>query len=59
MEPHPSHMSIDEACAAATDICGKSTYLTHLTHRLEHEVLSKKLNPKGVQLAYDGLRLKL
>lgn len=59
MEPHPSHMSIEEACAAAAEIQGRTTYLTHLTHRLEHEALSQQLNPRGVQLAYDGLRLQL
>jgi phosphoribosyl 1,2-cyclic phosphate phosphodiesterase len=57
-EPHPSHMNIEEACAAAAEIGGKSTYLTHLTHRIEHSEWSKKL-PSGVQLAYDGLRLQV
>jgi phosphoribosyl 1,2-cyclic phosphate phosphodiesterase len=57
-EPHPSHMNIDEACAAAAEIGGKSTYLTHLTHRIEHTEWTQKL-PQGVQLAYDGLRLQI
>ncbi len=58
VEPHPTHMSIAEACAAAAEIGGKTSYLTHLTHRIEHEEWSRKL-PAGVQLACDGLRLKL
>ena len=58
-ELHPTHMNIDEACAAAAEIKGKVTYLTHLTHRIEHEEWSAKLAAQGVQLAYDGLRLKL
>ena len=57
-EAHPTHMNIDEACAAAAEIGGVSTYLTHLTHRIDHAEWSAKL-PAGVQLAYDGLRLKL
>lgn len=57
-EPHPSHMNIEEACAAAAEIGGKSTYLTHLTHRIEHAEWSQKL-PPGVQLAHDGLRLQI
>jgi phosphoribosyl 1,2-cyclic phosphate phosphodiesterase len=57
-EPHPTHMNIDEACAAAVEIGGKSTYLTHLTHRIEHTEWSQKL-PPGVRLAYDGLRLQI
>ena len=58
-ELHPTHMNIDEACAAAAEIGGKATYLTHLTHRLEHVEWTAKLATKGVQLAYDGLRLRL
>ncbi len=58
-EPHPTHMNIDEACAAAAEIGGKQTYLTHLTHRIGHAEWSAKLAVQGVQLAYDGLRLRL
>jgi len=58
VEPHPTHMNIEEACAAATEIGAKASYLTHLTHRIEHEEWNRKLAP-DVQLAYDGLRLKL
>ncbi len=57
-EPHPSHMNIDEACTAAAEIGAPLSYLTHLTHRIDHADLTAKL-PAGVQLAYDGLRLKL
>jgi phosphoribosyl 1,2-cyclic phosphate phosphodiesterase len=59
VEPHPTHMNIEEACAAAAEIGGKASYLTHLTHRIEHEEWSQKLSAQGVQLAHDGLRLKL
>lgn len=58
VEPHPTHMSIAEACVAAAEIGAPTSYLTHLTHRIEHVEWSKKL-PAGVLLAYDGLRLKL
>jgi phosphoribosyl 1,2-cyclic phosphate phosphodiesterase len=57
-ERHPSHMNIDEACAAAAEIGAPVSYLTHLTHSVEHTEWSEKL-PPGVQLAYDGLRLRL
>ena len=57
-DPHPTHMSISEACAAAAEIGCAANYLTHMTHSVDHEIWSKKL-PPGVQLAYDGLRLKL
>lgn len=57
-EPHPTHMNIAEACAAAAEIAAPVTYLTHLTHAIDHETWLAQL-PEGVRLAYDGLRLKL
>lgn len=58
IDPHPTHMNIDEACAAAAEIAAPLTYLTHLTHNVDHAVWDEKLSPR-VRLAYDGLRLKL
>ena len=58
VEPHPTHMNIEEACTAAAEIGGQTSFLTHLTHRIGHEEWNRKL-PAGMQLAYDGLRLKL
>jgi phosphoribosyl 1,2-cyclic phosphate phosphodiesterase len=57
-EAHPSHMNIDEACAAAAAIGAPKTYLTHLTHQIDHAEWCAKM-PPGVSLAYDGLRLAL
>jgi len=61
VEPHPTHMNIEEACAAAAEIRAPVTYLTHLTHGVEHETWNRKLATEqpGVQLAYDGLRINL
>lgn len=53
-KPHPSHMSIDEAVAAAERIGGKRTLLIHMTHELDHDALARLL-PDGVEPAYDGL----
>ncbi len=57
-EPHPTHMNIEEACMVAAEIDAPVTYLTHLTHTIDHATWNAKL-PKGVALAYDGLRLQL
>ncbi len=59
VEAHPSHMNIEEACAAAAEIRGKATWVTHLTRGIDHATWSEKLAPRGVQLAYDGLRIRL
>lgn len=57
-ELHPTHMNIEEACAAAAEIGASVNYLTHLTHSIDHETWNQKL-PAGVQLAFDGLTLTI
>jgi phosphoribosyl 1,2-cyclic phosphate phosphodiesterase len=57
-EPHPTHMNMAEACAAAAAIAAPKALLTHLTHLIEHAEWEGKL-PPGVGLAYDGLRVVL
>ncbi len=57
-EPHPTHMSLDEAVAAAERLAPRRTFFTHISHRLEHEATNLAL-PPGMQLAYDGLTIPL
>jgi phosphoribosyl 1,2-cyclic phosphate phosphodiesterase len=57
-EEHPTHMNIAEAIEAAHAIGAPITYLTHLTHAIDHGPIEAGL-PAGVRLAYDGLTLKL
>ena len=55
---HPSHMSIGEAIDVAAEIGAPQTFLTHMTHAVDHVLKSAEL-PPGVALAYDGFRLSL
>jgi len=55
--PHPTHFSIEQALQAARRIGAPRTYLTHIAHSVSHEKTSKTL-PSGVELAYDGLRVR-
>ena len=57
-DPHVTHMSIGEAVAVAADIGAPTSFLTHLTHAVEHETVEQTL-PPSVRLAYDGLKLSL
>jgi phosphoribosyl 1,2-cyclic phosphate phosphodiesterase len=57
-EPHPTHMHLDAAISAALRLRGGRTFLTHLTHSVDHDTWSRRL-PPGVELAHDGLRIGL
>jgi len=52
--PHPLHLSIPEAVAAARAIGARRTLLTHLTHETPHAELAASL-PAGIEPAFDGL----
>ncbi|WOO42804.1 MBL fold metallo-hydrolase [Rubellicoccus peritrichatus] len=56
--PHPTHMTIDEAVEVAQKINAPQSYLTHMTFCVDHETWDAKL-PRGINLAWDGLRLTL
>ncbi len=55
---HATHFGLDEALEVSARLQPKRTLLTHLSHDLEHEVISALL-PSGVELAYDGLQIPI
>jgi len=57
-EPHPSHLSLNEALGVAAAAGARRTWLTHLGHDLGHEA-TERLLPPEVRLAYDGLRIEI
>lgn len=57
-QPHPTHMTIEEAVTTARAIGAQRTFLTHLTHRVVHAAAAASL-PPDVQPAYDGLVVEI
>ena len=54
---HPTHLTIDEAIEIGRRVKPTKMYLTHIAHALKHEETNAVL-PDGIELAYDGLRIK-
>ena len=57
-KPHPTHFNIAQALCVIEELRPRQAYLTHLTHDVLHERVSREL-PPGVALAYDGLTFEL
>ena len=56
--PHPTHFNVEEAVETARRLEAGTTYLTHLTHRVDHADLESRL-PAGVKPARDGLTIEV
>ena len=56
--PHPTHLSVSEAVAAAQKVGARESWLTHLTHRTAHADLEREL-PRGIAPAFDGLTVQV
>jgi len=57
-KPHPNHFHFEKAVEVAQELGARQTYLTHLNHDYDHDAVNASL-PKNIQLAYDGLRIRL
>ena len=59
IEPHYSHLNLDEALNLIDLIKPEKTYLTHISYLLGfHNDVQEKL-PNSVFLSYDGLEISL
>ena len=58
---HPTHLSVDEACAAAVALRAKRALITHMTYQIDYETYTAKLRRTfpTVRLCYDGKRIRL
>ena len=58
-EKHISHFNLDEAIQLVNELQIPHAYFTHISHQLGlHTAINNSL-PKGMQLAFDGLRLSI
>lgn len=57
-EPHPSHMTVQEAIDTALALQAERSFITHMTYKIDHETVDAAL-PASIFLAYDGLRLTI
>ena len=56
--PHSTHMTIEQASAAAGRIGASRTFFTHMCHDLAHAE-TESLLPESIRLAYDGLEVSV
>lgn len=56
-EKHISHFNLEEAIALSKEIGAEQTYFTHISHQLGlHNNVNSEL-PRGIQIAFDGLKI--
>ena len=56
-KPHPTHLCVSEAVAAARAIGAGQSFLTHQTHDKRHADRIAEL-PPGISVAYDGMKIE-
>ena len=59
IEPHPAHLTLNQAIELALELKIKKVYFTHISHQLGlYAEIEKKL-PKNIHLAYDQLSFRV
>lgn len=57
-KPHATHFSVGQALEVIDRVRPRKSYLTHISHALDHEKTNASL-PNHVEMAFDGLRIPL
>lgn len=58
IEPHITHLTVDQAVAIAQKLNVRQTYFTHCSCHIDYETVMASL-PDGIAVGYDGLRIPL
>lgn len=56
-KPHPTHFSVGQALEVIAHVKPERAFLTHTSHELDYQETNREL-PRGVEMAYDGLRFE-
>lgn len=57
-DPHPTHLSIEQAVSVAQKINARQTYFTHCACSVDYDRVNAQ-TPEGIEVGYDGLTLDL
>jgi phosphoribosyl 1,2-cyclic phosphate phosphodiesterase len=57
-KPHPNHYHFEAAMEVARELNPRMTYFTHLSSDYDHDKKNAEM-PANIQLAYDGLRIRI
>ena len=55
IEPHHSHLNLEEALELIEELKPQKTYITHVSHKLGFHADLEKILPENVFMAYDEL----
>jgi len=56
---HHSHLNLEQALELIRELQPRQTYLTHISHRMGRYADINPTLPEGVDLGYDGLKIRL
>lgn len=59
IEPHPTHMSIEQSVSLARRIGARQTYFVHMSHGAYLHAESERLLPEGIHFAHDGQTISI